>query len=196
MSDQSHLDNRYFVDAHVYNCPFCNRRHVSYGVFDSCTFDWTTEKKCQVFFVRCDSCKRDSMHLTFRPLRIQHTGYYSGKEPRYTFYLPEGAKAGQVLDESFFYSVPTSFFALDQRVPRVLRELLTEAEGCLKTNFLTGASACARKIVYELARIEKGEGDDYEARIKSLKKVHPEVEPTYFDTLLTVGCNETLSDLT
>ena len=57
------------------------------------------------------------------------------------------------LDADFFYSVPTSFFVMDERVPRVLRELLTESEGCLKSNFLTGASACARKVVYELAKL-------------------------------------------
>ena len=75
---------------------------------------------------------------------------------------------------------------LDERVPKVLRELLTEAEGCLKSNYLTGASACARKIIYELAILNKGEGDNYEDRIKSLKAKHPEVEPAFFDTLLTI----------
>ena len=93
---------------------------------------------------------------------------------------------GKKLDEAFFYSVPTSFFALDERIPRVLRELITEAEGCLKSNFLTGASACARKIVYELGVLSKAVGENYEDRIKSLKGLHPEVEPEFFDTLLTI----------
>lgn len=69
---------------------------------------------------------------------------------------------GAILDDAMFYSVPTSFFVLDERVPHVLRDLLTEAEGCLKSNFLTGASACARKIVYELAQIENATGDSKE----------------------------------
>ena len=90
------------------------------------------------------------------------------------------------LDDQFFYSVPTSFFVLDQRIPRILRDLLTEAEGSLKSNFLTGASACARKIIYELGSIQEVDGDNYEDRIKSLKKRHPEVESEYFDTLLTI----------
>ena len=90
------------------------------------------------------------------------------------------------LDEQFFYSVPTSFFVLDKRIPKILRDLLTEAEGSLKSNFLTGASACARKIIYELGSLQEVDGDNYEDRIKSLKKAHPEVEPTYFDTLLTI----------
>lgn len=28
MDDKSHLDNKYFIDPTVYNCPFCNRRHA------------------------------------------------------------------------------------------------------------------------------------------------------------------------
>jgi hypothetical protein len=68
----------------------------------------------------------------------------------------------------------------------VLRELISEAEACLKSNLLTGASACARKLIYELARIEKAEGPDYESRLKSLKAVRTDVEPEFFDTLLTI----------
>ena len=63
---------------------------------------------------------------------------------------------------------------------------MTEAEGCLKGNFLTGASACARKMVYELAVLEKAEGDKYEDRLKSLKEKRKDVEEEYFDTLLTI----------
>lgn len=97
-----------------------------------------------------------------------------------------GDEENEVLDDCFFYSVPTSFFALDERIPRVLRELLTEAEGSLKSNFLTGASACARKLIYELGILHKAEGENYEERIKSLKGLHREVDPTFFDTLLTI----------
>jgi hypothetical protein len=67
-----------------------------------------------------------------------------------------------------------------------LRELLDEAQGCLKSNFLTGASACVRKIVYELARLQKAEGENYDERIKNLKQRLPSVDSTYFDTLLTI----------
>lgn len=182
MPDQSHLDKRYFVDQHVYNCPFCNRRNVMYSIYNKVSFDWTEQKKCYVYFVRCDSCRNDSMHLSFEELRIFHIGQ-TGRM-RFSFLTDEDA--GAILEEAFFYSVPTSFFVLDERVPRILRELLTEAEGCLKSNFLTGASACARKIVYELAVLEKASGENYEDRIKSLKKIHPEIEPAFFDTLLTI----------
>ena len=31
MPDQSHLDQRYFVDEDVYNCPFCKAKHTFDG---------------------------------------------------------------------------------------------------------------------------------------------------------------------
>jgi hypothetical protein len=90
------------------------------------------------------------------------------------------------LDDAFFFSVPTSFFVMNDEIPRKLRDLVTEAEGCLKSNFLTGASACIRKVVYELAVLEGATGENYEDRIKSLKAKRPDVEGSYFDTLLSV----------
>lgn len=184
MPDQSQLDQLYFVDANVYNCPFCNRRHVSYEIFHFVDFDWTEVKRCYAFFVRCNSCKKESMHLSFQEIGT----HVISKIPcvLWHFGTPERNYAEGELDQAFFYSVPTSFFSLDKRVPKVLRELLTEAEGCLKTNFLTGASACVRKIVYELSKLEEASGDNYEDRIKSLKKIRPEVEATFFDMLLTI----------
>lgn len=181
MADQSHLDQRYFVDDSVYNCPFCNRRHVSYSVVGYSTFDWTNTKRCRVYFVKCNSCQKRSMHLSFEDIDTDYIG-----NSTYRFVISKEGDAGELLDEAFFYSVPSSFFVLDERIPKILRELLTEAEGCLKSNFLTGASACARKIVYELAVLEGADGENYDDRIKSLKDKHPEVEPAFFDTLLTI----------
>ena len=185
MADQSHLDSRYFVDQLVYNCPFCNRRHVTYRVFDYVKFNWTDKKMCTAFFVQCGSCSKKSMHLTFEDLAFTHIGTANNSNV-YRFKTEDGVDIGTKLDQAFFYSVPTSFFVLDDRVPRILRELLIEAEGCLKSNYLTGASACARKIVYELGVFSEAVGQNYEDRIKSLKDIHPEVEPAFFDTLLTI----------
>jgi hypothetical protein len=126
------------------------------------------------------------MHLTFQYLHLFETTPATARKTFWRFSFGEGDDAGKILEETFFYSVPTSFFVLDERVPTVLRQLLTEAEGCLKGNFLTGASACARKLVYELGVREKARGENYEDRIKSLKQIHPEVEGTFFDTLLTI----------
>lgn len=185
MTDQSHLDSRYFVDERVYNCPFCNRRHVAYHVCDVSRFEWSEGKLCTAFFVKCESCGNRSMHLTFNPPSHTYIGNRNNSAV-YRFDSQDGVDMGALLDSSFFYSVPTSFFVLDERVPRVLRELLTEAEGSLKSNFLTGASACARKIVYELGVLSGATGENYEDRIKSLKEVHPEVDAAFFDTLLTI----------
>jgi transcription elongation factor Elf1 len=170
MADDSYLDLKYFIDSKIYNCPFCNRRHVSYKVTDRRRFDWTTEKICWAWFVKCDSCGNTSMHLTYDDVDDSKKTY---------LYFDENVD----LDSAFFYSVPTSFFVIDARIPKIIRELITEAEGCIKMNYLTGASACCRKAIYELTIIEKAEGSDYEGRIKFLKKKFVAVDPDLFDVL-------------
>ncbi|MTI49673.1 MAG: hypothetical protein FH761_17725 [Firmicutes bacterium] len=90
------------------------------------------------------------------------------------------------IDSYIFHSQPTSFFTIDNRIPRVLRELVTESEGCLKMNFLTGASACARKAIYELLVKEDVNGNNYDERIKELKKKYSNIDEVYFDILLHI----------
>ena len=178
--DESVLDARYFVDGHVYNCPFCKRRHVSYSLKSCFQFDWTAAKPCYGYLVCCNSCGRVSMHLSYEPLPIQISGSFTAEQNlEHTRILAD-------LDSRIFYSVPTSSFVLDSSIPKALRELLAEAEGCLKSNFLTGASACARKVIYELAVREQASGSNYDERIAGLKQLHPEIDATYFDTLLTI----------
>lgn len=177
MADHSHLDSKYFIDKHVFNCPFCKRNNVQYFLDYRRSFDWSNDKECYIYFATCTSCSQKSMHLSFEDLALSNTA-----GSRHRFNLEDDTN----LDSNFFYSVPTSFFALDDRIPKVLRELFTEAEGCLKSNYLTGTSACARKIVYELAILEGAEGGNYEDRIKSLKDKRKDVEGEYFDTLLTI----------
>ena len=75
---------------------------------------------------------------------------------------------------------------MDDNIPAVLRELITEGEGCLKMNFLTGASACCRKAIYELTVGEKAEGSNYEDRIKFLKGKFPAVDSNLFDVLCNI----------
>ncbi len=173
MPDHSFLDAKYFVDRSKFNCPYCNRRHVAYQIENVRSFDWNDTKKCWVIFVKCQSCGNESMHLSSKNITS-----YVGRG--YVF------DSGIEIDDEIFYSVPSSFFVVDSRIPRELRELLAEAEGCLKSNFLTGASACVRKVVYELALKMDAEGDHYDDRIKSLKAKLPSIDPTYFDTLLTI----------
>ena len=168
MPDESYLDQKYFINSSIYNCPYCNRRHVSYTLLRQVSFHWSENKDCNAYFVQCDSCKHISMHLS----------YYDLYDSKYG-----GFRTGLDLDEHIFYSVPTSFFVVDSRIPNIIRELITEAEGCVKMNYLTGASACCRKAIYELTVKEEAKGEDYEARIKFLKKKFPTVDSQLFDTL-------------
>ena len=183
--DHSELDSRYFISARIYNCPFCKRNNVRYVPIGIEVFDWTESKECKILLVRCTSCDKRSMHLSFdADLQINRQQY---RPQKLGLSSDERNISDLTIDELFFYHVPTSFFAVDERIPRVLRELITEAEGCLKNNFLTGASACVRKVIYELAVLEDAEGDNYRDRIKSLKaKENHDVDDVYFDTLLSI----------
>ena len=175
MEDQSQLDKKYFIDSTVYNCPFCNRRNVVYNNVHMYEFNWSEEKRCYVYLVQCSSCDNISMHLSYSNLIEPQSGYRH-----------KPFKDNIDIDSHLFYSVPTSFFVVDTRIPRIVRELITEAEGCQKMNYLTGASACMRKAIYELLILQKAEGDDYESRIKSLKEKHPESDQSLFDILAQI----------
>jgi hypothetical protein len=115
------------------------------------------------------------MHLSFERLLVYNS---FGNIMEYKF-----DEEIEDIDSNIFYSVPTSFFVLDDRIPRLLRELITEAEGCLKMNFLTGSSACMRKAIYELLVKEEISGENYEDRIKFLKKKYPNSDAELFDIL-------------
>lgn len=174
-TDQSELDKKYFISGDIYNCPYCNRRNVKYEVDWSHQFDWDVNKKCYIYIIECMSCNNKSMHLSYEELDVS-----------YGMYRRDSLKDNVDLDEKIFYSVPTSFFIIDSRINRILRELITEAEGCLRMNYLTGASACARKAIYELLIIEKAEGDSYQDRIKYLKNKYKVIDSSYFDTLAAI----------
>jgi hypothetical protein len=127
--------------------------------------------------VTCLSCQNVSIHLSFE--EIAKEVYYPGIS-RIEF------EKDIDIDSKIFYSVPTSFFVIDSRIPRIIRELITEAEGCLKMNFLTGASACMRKAIYEFTVKEEAKGDDYKSRIKYLKSKYQSVDSTLFDILVAI----------
>ncbi len=173
MPDHSYFDLKYFIDPYVYNCPFCNRKNVQFSYSPTIGFDWSNTKKCAIWRVNCSSCQKNSMHLTFVNLQDKVHG-------------PARFRKGIDIDAAIFYSVPSSFFTVDSRIPKVIRELISEAEGCLKMNYLTGASACTRKAIYELLVWEKVKGAHYDDRIKALKSSHPEIDPELFDILAQI----------
>lgn len=177
--NQKHLDSKYFVDDQTFNCPFCMRNNVAYTIVRCITFDWNNTKQCYVYTAQCSSCKKISMHSTFDEIdlmNLSHSPVHGFKFVRYT---------GD-LDRYFFSHVPSSSFVLDENIDKKLRELFSEAESSLAMNNLIGASAAARKLVYEIAIKENACGDNYEERIKGLKKIRPDVDAIIFDTLLTV----------
>jgi hypothetical protein len=170
MEDLSNLDKRYFDSNASYNCPFCKRNHVPIAYVQSGSFHWSNEKTCYFTVVQCSSCQKNSLHHSFTNFLTTTNGRLQ-------------VKPGMEIEDLVFHSIPTSFFVLDSRIPSVLRELLSEADGCLNMNFLTGASVCIRKSIYEFIFLHKVEGSDYETKIKSLKALLSSVDPTYFDVL-------------
>jgi hypothetical protein len=177
MPDNSHLDNKYFIDPYVYNCPFCNRRNVRYVLLynQHSAFNWSENKLCYIYIAHCTSCEHDSLHLSFELLTTEGRDY-AGLT---TFKFKEDID----IDGSIFYHAPTSFFVLDNRIPEVLRTLITEAEGCLKMNYLTGASACTRKAIYELTILEQAQGASYEEKIDFLKSSYQSIDPELFNIM-------------
>ena len=182
--DQSHLDSKYFIDVYKYNCPFCNRRHVSYQVDGSTKFNWNREKDCWVYYIQCDSCDNISMHLSWAEIPIH---FITDRVRRFNL-SNENAEEKVDIDALFFYHQPTSFFTVDKRISGEIRALITEAEGCRKMNYLTGGTACLRKAIYELLKKEGigPEVGDYKDRIKALKHKFTNVDPSYFDVLSQV----------
>lgn len=172
-ADKSYLDNKYFIDRTVYNCPFCNRNNLPYSILDTGGFDWSKEKYCWYYIVECSYCDKQSLHLSYQNLAVKDL---SG-EVRFSL------ESSKELDKLIFYSQPTSFFVMDNRIPKQIREPISEAEGCLKLNYLLAASACVRKSIYELLEFENAEGGHYEDKIKSLKEKIITVVPEFFDAL-------------
>jgi hypothetical protein len=183
--DLSHLDKKYFIDPHKYNCPFCKRNHVSYSLIDKYAFHWGEDKICHCYLIRCnsDGCEKVSMHFSFDELRDSYVEY---NRTKYNSRFADDID----IDSKLFFSQPTSYFVLDNRIPEKVRELVYEAENSRKSNYLVGASACIRKAIYELLEYEKkivknektGHAD-YKESIKALKQKFSSVAPELFDAL-------------
>ena len=190
MADLSHLDKKYFVDPHKYNCPFCKRNSVSYSFVEHRTFDWTDKKTCHVYYIRCESsgCGKVSLHFSFEDLRATDNIHAGLNETKRIYF--NRFKGGVDIDSKLFYSQPTSYFILDSRIPEKIRALVSEAENSRKANFLVGASASIRKAIYELLKHEKVTVENektgrtnYQASIEELNQKFSKIEPTYFNNL-------------
>lgn len=177
--DKSELDNKFFIDDRVYNCPFCKRRNVKYSLSSATEFDWSHDKKAYIYITKCSDCGNRGMHLSFERL----VGYLQDNE----------FNIDTELDEQFITHRPTSFFVLDTSIPKKVRELVAEAEECLQFNALTGASASLRKAIYSLVKKEDCIVKDqvtgharYDESIKSLKPKFSWVDAEMIDALSSV----------
>lgn len=193
MSDQSELDNKYFIDGDTYNCPFCNRHSVVYTIKDIFSFDWSNNKTTYGYIVRCNGCNGLSLHLSFCPLdgsKFTYSFEFTNSANKSVSHKPDKEK----LDNYFFYHHPTSFFTLDERIPKIIRELIAEADGCRKMNFLVGASGALRKTIYKFLKEQKaseekdeeGKKRSYEDQIKWVKGNNPRVPEELFDALSNI----------
>ena len=183
--DLSHLDKKYFIDAHIYNCPFCKRNNVSYEMKGHFVFDWSNDKRCFAYLIKCESdgCEKISMHLSFKELRESYIEY------GHTLFNNR-FKNGLDIDTELFFSQPTSYFVLDKNIPEKVRELIHEAEKSRTSNLMVGASACLRKAIYELlehektiVKNEKTGWADYQESMKTLKTKFSTVAPELFEAL-------------
>lgn len=188
--DQSYLDRKYFIDQYKYNCPFCNRKSVTYSVRTKFNFNWSNERLVYGYLVKCggDTCLQTSLHFSDYNIEIYNNRYSSIEIHDETISL-----SNKELNELFFYHQPTTFFTLDNRINKKIRILISEAEGCAKMNYFVGASGCLRKTIYELLEIEdvprvddKGGQIDYGDRVKLLKNKYTVVPPEYFDALSNI----------
>ena len=205
--DLSAKDSKYFIDDRTYNCPFCNRRNVVYKVISASSFDLDAVRTVYLYRVQCSEaeCGKVSLHLSNYKLHMTHRdgfacpprvlSYKQRPEPQGGQYeeitpLLDDEKKPKELDGCFFYHQPSSFFTVDDRLPVVVRELLSEAENCRKNNFLTGASACLRKAIYKLLQQQEIPEQDkdgkffrYDDRIDLLKDKFKGINPAYFGNL-------------
>ena len=78
-----------------------------------------------------------------------------------------------------------AFLTPDGRVPLALRDLLVEADGCLKMSFLTGGTACIQRAVETLITLEGVQGADRAEQLKRLGERHASLPPSFLTLLNT-----------
>jgi len=85
-------------------------------------------------------------------------------------------------------AAPTpAFLNVDQRAPAAIRELLVEADGCLKAGFMTGGTVCAQRAIQLLLQQEGADGATYEARLHALSQKFPSVPQSLFALCIRLG---------
>lgn len=199
-NDLSDKDSKYFIDNHTYNCPFCNRNNIPYSITSSECFSWNNDKDCYLYLVECSErgCEKISLHLSFYNLAVNHNGAFRFPPrevvDRKLIAILNDDETPVELDELFFHHQPTSFFTIDNRIPKNIREAFAESDNCLRNNYLTGASACLRKAIYKLLKQqqipEKNETGDktysYDDRIDILKNKFKDLDSDFISCLKVI----------
>ena len=73
-----------------------------------------------------------------------------------------------------------NFLNVDSRVPGALRDLLAEADGCLKMGFLLGGTVCAQRAIQSVLTLEEVTGANDDARLRGLSDKYPGVPKVLF----------------
>ena len=205
------IESKYFIDDNKYNCPFCKNRGVKYIITGIARFNEKCDKDLYAVFVKCSNCHNVSMHLVKKDNFVRMETYYNseyydtdfltlsnfcsdlrtysdkkvivGTTSELKKYYVENERFPICEDEHIIMSIPTSFFTIDERIPKKFRDLIEEAEKCIQNNCLTGASACIRKTIYEFLIKENAQGNNYDEKIKSLKGRCKTLDDQYIDMI-------------
>lgn len=183
---------------------------LSYLITALGEFNWSNTRLTYYYLVICNDCGKTSFHLSDYKLGVkkqindcaiftyppkQLVSNFSTENLQITKIETDIEKDGKKvteLDELFFYHQPTTFFTIDDRIPKSIREPLSEADNCLRNNLLTGASACLRKSIYKLLKYEtipekqQNEFIKYSERIDLLVKKYPQIDSSLFVHLKTL----------
>jgi hypothetical protein len=73
-----------------------------------------------------------------------------------------------------------NFLNVDSRVPGALRDLLAEADGCLKMGFLLGGTVCAQRAIQTILTLEDLNAANDDARLRALSEKYPGVPKVLF----------------
>ena len=82
---------------------------------------------------------------------------------------------------------PPAFLTMDNRAPASVRDLILEADGCVKAGFMTGGTVCAQRAIHLLLQHEGAEGASYEARLHALSQKYPAVPQSLFALCIRLG---------
>ena len=171
-------DKKLIIDAVRHNCSHCGTKSARYTNINFVRIDIENEKYLYAMFLQCYECGKISMHL-IKNLSLNEKLIHVTNVYQEGFWSSQGGVLNvdeiDKLDENIIMSIPTPTFIIDAGIPNKLRDLLIEALKCIKENALTGASACIRKAIYQFLAKEKAQGNNYDDKIKYIKKKWPQI---------------------